>query len=149
MRLFKKLITVVRRFPWLSLGFALMLGLTVVFSVRLFHAADRWSAPMLPDEPLAGWMTPRYAARAMHVPPDVVISILNLTADHQQRRATLSMIAAERGLEEAEFLTQLQAAIAADREAQGTPPPSVDLGVPPPPPEQGMLPPPPPPGMAQ
>lgn len=129
-----RLLKTIGRFPWLSAGFALALVLTVLFSVRLFHAAERWSHPILPDQPLAGWMTPRYAARCMHVPPEVVAAILNLDAEDHKRRATLSMLAQDRGVDEATFLRDLEAAIVADRAAQGSPPARLDLAPPPPPP---------------
>lgn len=58
------------------LAFALALAALGFFGVRTLISAPHRIDAAQGDQPLAGWMTPRYVARAYGLPPDVLAPAL-------------------------------------------------------------------------
>lgn len=83
----------VRRHKALSFAFFVGCLLTFMFLVRFTASVVIWSDPARMDQPIAGWMTPRYVAKSWEVPPDVVAAALGLERGGSARRATLDHIA--------------------------------------------------------
>jgi hypothetical protein len=81
----------------LSVAFAAALALTLFFVGRLTVSTIVWSDPDRHEQPIAGWMTPRYVSRSWDVEPDVVAYALRLEMDRTARRMTIKEIAAARG----------------------------------------------------
>ncbi len=113
------MIQFLRRHAVLSLAFAGALLLTLFFLVRFIVSTVAWSDPDVVEQPIAGWMTPRYVARSWHVAPEVVATALGLPMDGSGRRVTLEEIAVARGENLDALIVGLEAAIAAAREAPG------------------------------
>ncbi len=102
--------------PWLMTGFVLALALTLFFGTRMILGAIYWSDPRHSDQPIAGWMTPRYVALSWRVPPDVIIRALALERP-EGRLPRLEEIAMDRGTDLATLAAQIEAAILAHRAA--------------------------------
>lgn len=88
-------------------GFALALGVTLFFAVRLVVIAIYWNDPAHLEQPVAGWMTPRYVALSWDIPPDQVRAALGLSADRPQGRITLDEIARDRGIPASDLIDAL------------------------------------------
>jgi len=84
---------------------------TLFFAMRIVTSAERWQHPPQSNEPIAGWMTPRYVSRAWHVPPEIIGEALALEKDGSGRKVTLDEIAAERGIDIDTLIAELAAAI--------------------------------------
>ena len=98
--------------PGLTVALAAALVLSLVFAFRLTFDAMHWhDTPE--NDPLAGWMTPRYVAHSWAVPPTVIREALAIPSD--TRRMTVSSLADERGMTTEEVILQIEAAIAAFR----------------------------------
>ena len=95
---------------------ALALIGTLIFAVRLATSTALWRDPPQPNEPIAGWMTPRYVARSWDVPPEVIAAALALEHDGSGRKITLAELAAQRGTDPATLTAELTLAITAYRE---------------------------------
>lgn len=104
-----------RRHFVLSFAFALAVLLTLFFLTQFVVSSLRWSGADRIDQPIAGWMTPRYVVRSWDVPPSVVADALGLTKDGTGRRITLEDLAAAQGRDLDEMIEALAAAIAAGR----------------------------------
>lgn len=104
-----------RRHPLLSLAFALALLAVGFFGVRAltFAVTLAWRS----DQPVAGWMTPRYIQRTYDLPRDVVAAILGVDGSGEARMP-VDALALDAGRPLAEVIAELEAAIAA-HEAQG------------------------------
>lgn len=100
------------------LGFVAALLLTVFFAVRMIVATIYWMDPAKQDQPLAGWMTPRYVAQSYQLPPEVLGPALFLDEDAPPMRRSLEKIAANNGVTLAELQTRVDAAATAWRAAQ-------------------------------
>lgn len=98
-------------------GFKLLLVLAVVamlfFGIRLTMMAVMWHTPSTLQDPIAGWMTPRYVSRSWQVPPDIVAAALALEPDGNGRRVTLTELAEEQGVDLDTLIGTLTAAVAA------------------------------------
>ena len=103
----KRLAAAFRRHPLLTTGFVLASLFTVMFAIRSVAFMIYWSNPAHRDQPLEGWMTPRYIARSWHLPPEVVQEALGLE-EMPRRRIPLERIARETGMP----LSELEARIA-------------------------------------
>lgn len=90
---------------------ALALIGTVFFAVRIVTSTEHWQHPPQPNEPIAGWMTPRYVSRAWRVPPEIIREALALESDGSGRKITLAEIAVERGVDIDTLISDLTAAI--------------------------------------
>jgi D-serine deaminase-like pyridoxal phosphate-dependent protein len=96
----------------LSVAFAAALAITLLFAVRLTVATIVWSNPDRHEQPIAGWMTPRYVSRSWNVEPDVVADALGLETDRTSRRMTIEEIAAAQGRSLDELVLRLESALA-------------------------------------
>lgn len=114
----RRIARTVARAPVLSALLALAVLATVGFGLRLGVSTLRWSDPAVHDQPIAGWMTPRYVARSWEVPPEVVAEALALGRDGSGRRVTLEALAAQRGVSVASLAAALAAAIDASRQGR-------------------------------
>lgn len=101
----------------LVLAFALAAALTLVFAVRMTLDVALWNDPMRRDQPIEGWMTPRYVAMSWDVPPEVMARALDLPAPPPRagRRRALRDIAADREMPLQALIDEVEAAIAAHR----------------------------------
>lgn len=104
-----------RQHALLSLVLAVALSLTLFFLLKVTASMIGWTDPKTIDQPIAGWMTPRYVARSWDVAPEVVRAALNLAQDGTGRRETLARLAADQGVSLEALIQQLDAAIAASR----------------------------------
>jgi hypothetical protein len=100
---------------------ALLVVITVagIFGARSVSQMIYWSNPAKLDQPLQGWMTPRYVGRSYDVPPEVVQQAFGLEKPSIPRRMSLDAIAAEQGMSMAELQASLDAAVTAWRETGG------------------------------
>jgi len=97
-------------------GFALALVVAVVFAVRLALFTIYWSDPAHRDQPIEGWMTPRYVAQSYDVDPDVIRALLALPAEAAaNRRPTLERLAEAEGVPLPDLIARIEAAIVAAR----------------------------------
>lgn len=104
--------------PVLTLALLAALVLSAFFAVRLTIGAFYWGDPAHMDQPIEGWMSPRFVAHSWDVPPELVAETLALPRDGSGRRITLEKLAAERGVPLGALIAELEAAIAAHRGAQ-------------------------------
>lgn len=105
-----------RLLRWLlRAGFVVALGLTLFFGARLTLGAIYWSNHR--DQPIEGWMPLRYVGRSWSVPPEVIAEALGIEPGTLPRRS-LSQIARDRGIPEAELIARIIAAIAQARGGQ-------------------------------
>ncbi|MBT8458532.1 MAG: hypothetical protein HKP37_06980 [Boseongicola sp.] len=91
------------RFLWAhhraALGaFVALVCFACYFAFKAIAAAVYWNDPRHQDQPLAGWMTPRYVAQSYEIPPDVLGPALFLDPSQQPRRLRLEDIAAANGV---------------------------------------------------
>ena len=104
-----------KRHALLGLAFALAFLLTLFFLVRLVVSTIVWSDPANLDQPIAGWMTPRYVVNSWQVTPEIVGAALGLEGVAAGRMITLEEIAARQGRPLEAVVSDLEAAIAAAR----------------------------------
>ncbi|KUF11157.1 hypothetical protein AVJ23_08875 [Pseudoponticoccus marisrubri] len=100
--------------PWLSLGFALAIGLTAFFAGRAVLHSVYWADARHLDQPIEGWMTPGYVAHSWRVPKSVMIEVLG-PPEEPGDRPTLKEIAAARGIPLEQLVAEIRAAIALHR----------------------------------
>ena len=89
-----------------------------VFGVRSVSQMVYWSNPDKLDQPLQGWMTPRYVGRSYDVPPEVVQRAFDLERPTIPRRISLDTIAAEQEVSLSELQQRLDEAVAEFRAAE-------------------------------
>jgi len=106
----------VKRHPGLSTAFIAALALTVFFLFRLTAGLIYWSDAKHIDQPLAGWMTPRYVSQSWSLPPEALVVALGLEQDGSGRRITLKELARQQGRSLDDLIDDLEAAIAANRQ---------------------------------
>jgi hypothetical protein len=96
---------------------ALLIIITVagVFGTRSISQMIYWSNPAKLDQPLQGWMTPRYVGRSYDVPPDVVQRAFDLETPSVPRRMSLDAIMEEHDVTLEELQARLDTAVAAYR----------------------------------
>ncbi len=80
------------------LAFVAMLCLAGFFGAKSVSQFIYWSDPKHQDQPLAGWMTPRYVGQSYSIPPEVVQKAFGLTRDGPPRRISLDTLADELGI---------------------------------------------------
>ncbi len=105
-----------RRNILLSVAFAAALAITLNFAVRLTVSTIVWSDPDRHEQPIAGWMTPRYVSKSWNLEPDVVADALGLEKERKIRRITIDEIAAARGRSADELILGLESALADARD---------------------------------
>lgn len=96
----------------LLIAFIAALAVTLLFSLRTIVFLVYWSDPEHRDQPLEGWMTPRYIAHSHHLPLDAIAGMLAITPE-QERRPTLEALANRRGVPLDVLIKELDAAISA------------------------------------
>jgi hypothetical protein len=89
------------------LVFCLVIGAFGFFGFKTVSAAIYWADPAHQEEPLAGWMTPRYVARSYQLPPALLGEALFFNPEQAPRRVSLAEIAAQNAV----TLDDLQARI--------------------------------------
>lgn len=109
------MIRFVKQHALLSLAFVLFLGSTLFFLTRFAVATLVWSDPARLDQPVEGWMTPRYLVRSWRVSPEVIAAALDLEHDRTGRRVTLAELATMQGRDLDHMIDELEAAIAEAR----------------------------------
>ncbi|WP_227419528.1 hypothetical protein [Roseitranquillus sediminis] len=105
--------------PILSMVFAIALVVTALFLVRFAVSTIVWSDPDPHQQPIAGWMTPRYVARSRQVQPEIVADALGLGRDGTGRRLTLDEIAVSQDRSLEELRLALEAAVRDARSETG------------------------------
>ncbi|WP_377506213.1 hypothetical protein [Octadecabacter sp. R77987] len=100
------------------IAFVIALGALGFFGFKTVSAWLYWNDPAHQDQPLAGWMSPRYVAMSYQLPPEVIGPALFLEQDAAPRRISLDRIAAENGLTLAELQARIDAAAKAWRATQ-------------------------------
>ncbi|WP_375254660.1 hypothetical protein [Yoonia sp.] len=88
-----------------------------IFGVRAGNQLIHWVHPSHQDQPLAGWMTPRYVGQSYRVPPEVVKSAFEMDMNSPPHRISLDRLAAENGMSMDEMQSALDTAVAAWRAA--------------------------------
>ncbi|MGP9790338.1 hypothetical protein [Roseinatronobacter sp. NSM] len=99
----------------ISVAFAAALALTLFFTVRLTVSTIIWSDPDRYEQPIAGWMTPRYVSRSWGVELEVVAQVLQIEMDRAARQMTIEEIAAAQGRGLDTLILELDTALVAVR----------------------------------
>lgn len=92
------------------LAFVAALGALAYFGVTTLAAALYWMDPAHQDQPLAGWMTPRYVGQSYHLPRDVVADALMITRGEDPPRMRLSDIATQNDMTLDDLQSRIDAA---------------------------------------
>ncbi len=100
------------------MAFVIALCALGFFGFKSLAATIYWMDPAHQDQPLAGWMTPRYVANSYQLPPEVLGPALFLVKDETPRRISLDAIAKEQDLTLDALQARIDAAAAAWRESQ-------------------------------
>lgn len=79
-----------RRHPWPTTILAAGLVALIWFGGGFVSEVLYFSDPAHREQPLAGWMSPRYVAKSWELPPDVVADVMQLTPGH--RHTTLDHV---------------------------------------------------------
>ena len=109
------MIRIAKRHPYLVTAFSLALAAMLFFTVRLAASMIFWNDRAHLDQPLAGWMTPRYITRSWNVPPDLVATTLALERDGAGRRVTLQDLADQQGRSLESLIEDLKVALSSHR----------------------------------
>ncbi len=99
----------------LLMAFVIALSSLGYFGIKSLSATIYWMDPAHQDQPLAGWMTPRYVARSYKLPPDVLGEALFLVKGETPRRISLDALASENNLTLDDLQARIDAAAAAWR----------------------------------
>ena len=99
-----------REHRFLSVLFAGLVAIAVLFTARSVMFAVYWADPAHEDQALAGWMTPRYVAHSWSLPPERLKPIVNPDGTFAPRR-TLSEIARAEGIPLEELIARIEAEI--------------------------------------
>ena len=100
------------------LAFVAVVAIAGYFGVRAAGQFIYWADPAHQDQPLAGWMTPRYVSRSYDVPPPVILDALEMDREAIPRRASLDTIAAEQDMTLDEMQLRVETAVTAWRTAR-------------------------------
>lgn len=106
--------TLWRRHPVLTLVFALAIVAAGFFGARAltFAVTLAWRA----EQPVAGWMTPRYIVRTYGLPREEVARILGVD-DQSEARMPVDALSRQLGRPLPEVLAELEAAVTAHEAA--------------------------------
>ncbi|MDE9448886.1 hypothetical protein J3R80_00200 [Aliiroseovarius sp. Z3] len=102
--------------PVATIILAVALGLSVFFGVRTTTSWIYWTDPAHIDQPIEGWMTPRYVAMSWDVPRDVMMNALRIDRP-EDGPPNLARLAEARGVTLDALIAEIEAAIAAHRAA--------------------------------
>lgn len=94
-------------------------GLVCFFGVNALAAAIYWMDPRHQDQPLAGWMTPRYVAQSYDLPPDAIQDALFITRGETPRGISLLKLAEANDTTLADLQARVTAAAEAHRAEGG------------------------------
>ncbi len=94
------------------LAFGLALAALGYFGVKTVSSTLYWMDPAHQNQPLAGWMTPRYVAQSYDLPRDALRPALFIDLDAPPRRISLATIAAQNGITIADLQARIDAAAA-------------------------------------
>jgi len=97
--------------------FGMASAATVFFAVRSVLFFVYWSDPAHRDQPIEGWMTPRYVVQSWQLPPEVMIDALG-EGPMPGKRRTLAEIAASQGISFDELGIRIEDAAKAFRDGQ-------------------------------
>lgn len=98
--------------PYAASGFLLAAAVTLFFIVRIVMSAIYWSDPAHHNETVKPWMTVGYIAKSWHLDPREIDRIAGLPSPEGHGPWTLEQIAAARGVEVDEVISQLNAVVA-------------------------------------
>ncbi len=104
-----RLKTAWRRSPWLLTLFGVALVVTLGFGVQTVRLTLYWADPAHQNQPLEGWMSPRYVGMSYGLPPEVLGPLLMLDPEAKQR-VTMQDVARATGLTLAEIETLVRTA---------------------------------------
>lgn len=96
------------------------------FGVKTISSTIYWMDPAHQNEPLAGWMTPRYVAHSYDLPREYLMEALFLDPDAPPRRISIDAIAQNNDMTMADLQARVDAAHAqmmAERAARDPNPP--------------------------
>ncbi|NVK34689.1 MAG: hypothetical protein HWE23_09435 [Rhodobacteraceae bacterium] len=113
--MFRTLVIAFKLRPYLFLAFFAMFGLTLFFGIRFTLSTIYWSDPAHIDQPIEGWMTPRYVARSWKLPREVIGQALDLPQGGGRPAVTLEELAEQRGQSLDELIGELTQAVEAYR----------------------------------
>ena len=102
------------------IAFILAFSALLYFGGKTVTSAIYWMDPAHQEQPLAGWMTPRYVAQSYDLPREYVLPALFFDPETPPRRISLDAIADENGVTLADLQARIDAATAqfeADRDA--------------------------------
>ncbi|MGR3660684.1 MAG: hypothetical protein ACU0CA_05770 [Paracoccaceae bacterium] len=108
------------RHPVMTAGFLAAVALTILFAIRSTVFLIYWSAPEHFNQPVEGWMTPRYIMHSWQLSPEDVMRVIG-DGPMPPRRHTLEEIAADSGIPLSQIIDNLTKAleqIEAQRAAQ-------------------------------
>jgi len=97
-----------RRHPWPTVIMAAGLVALVWFGGQFVSEVLYFSDPAHREQPLAGWMSPRYVAKSWGLPPEVVADVMKLAPGH--RHTTLDQVAARQNITVDELQRRVAAA---------------------------------------
>lgn len=103
----------------LTIAFSVALVVMLVFFFKLIATTVYWADVRHVDQPIAGWMTPRYVSKSWNVPPDIVAGVLALEKNGDGRRVTLDQISDLQDREVETLADELVTAIKMFRESRG------------------------------
>ena len=101
--------------PLATLVLALALVGAGVFGGRTVAAWLYWRDPARQEQPIAGWMTPRYIAHSWDVPREVMETALGDLGPLSGGPRPLARLAADQGVPLEVLITRLETAIAVYR----------------------------------
>ncbi|MEN8894541.1 MAG: hypothetical protein ABF248_00415 [Yoonia sp.] len=100
------------------IAFGVALAFLGYFALKTVPSTIYWMDPAHQDQPLAGWMTPRYVAQSYKLPPEVLGEALFMVKGDKMRRQSLDTIAAHNDITLAELQARISDAAAAWRDAK-------------------------------
>lgn len=100
--------------PVATVVLVVALAASAVFGVRTVSNWMYWTDPEHLDQPIAGWMTPRYVAHSWDVPRPVMIKALAM-GDTDPKGRSLKRLAHAQGIPLDELITRIEMAIDAHR----------------------------------
>lgn len=86
------------------------LSASAVFGVRTVSDWVYWNDPKHIDQPIMGWMTPRYIAHSWGVPRPVMIKALGM-GDHDPKGRNLKRLAEAQGIPLDDLIARIETAI--------------------------------------
>ncbi|MDA5095709.1 hypothetical protein O2N63_16580 [Aliiroseovarius sp. KMU-50] len=101
--------------PLATVLLAVTLAAAMFFGVRTVTQAIYWNNPAHIDQPLAGWMTPRYISHSWDIPREEMFKILKWD-NLETRPGTLGTIADQRGLSLDHLVVEIETGIATYRQ---------------------------------